>query len=532
MKSSRYVTTAAAGLFMASVLAAPAFAQKQGGILHVLHRDSPPSMSIHEEATISTSMPMMGVFNNLVMFDPKQKQNKLSNIVPDLADSWAWDGSNTRLTFQLHPGVRWHDGKPFTAKDVQCTWNKLTDKDPDDFRKNPRGIWWQNLEEVIVHGDLEVTFVLKRPQPSILALFASGYTPVYPCHVSTKDMRISPIGTGPFKFVEFKANEYIKVMKNPEYWKAGRPLLDGIEYTIIASRSTAVLAFLAGNGDMSFPYDWTIPIAKDVKNQAANAICETGPNNVSTNLIVNRDSPPFNNPEMRKAMALALDRKAFVDILTEGQAKIGGAMLPPPEGVWGMPPEILATLPGYDSEVQKNREQARAIMQKLGYGPNKRLQVKIATRNIPVYRDPAVILIDQLKEIYIDGEMEVVETSIWHAKVTRKEYQVGLNLTGNGVDDPDQNFYENYKCGSERNYTGYCNPELDKLFDKQSAELDGEKRLKLVWEIDRKLQEDGARPIIMHNRAATCWQPHIKGIVQQVNSIYNNWRMEDVWIDK
>jgi len=70
------------------------------------------------------------------------------------------------------------------------------------------------------------------------------------------------------------------------------------------------------------------------------------------------------------------------------------------------------------------------------------------------------------------------------------------------------------------------------IFDAQSAETDANKRLKLVWEIDRKLQEDGARPIIMHNRAATCWQPQVKDIVQQVNSIYNNWRFEDVWIDK
>jgi peptide/nickel transport system substrate-binding protein len=231
-------------------------------------------------------------------------------------------------------------------------------------------------------------------------------------------------------------------------------------------------------------------------------------------------------------MTLALDRKAFVDILSEGKADIGGAMLPSPEGVWGMPRKMLVTLPGYDPDVSKNRLQARAIMQRLGYGPEKRLNVKIATRNIPIYRDPAVILIDQLKDIYIDAEMEVVETSIWHAKVTRKDYQVGLNLTGNGVDDPDQNFYENYKCGSERNYTGYCNPELDKLFDKQSAELDGEKRLELVWQIDHKLQEDGARPIIMHNRNGTCWQPYVIGVVPQVNSIYNNWRMDDVWIDK
>src|SRR5262249_894498 len=251
MESSRYTLTATAVLLAASTFTAPALAEKQGGILHVLHRDSPPSMSIHEEATISTSMPMMGVFNNLVMFNPKEKQNKPSNIVPDLADSWAWDQSNTKLTFRLHPGVVWHDGKPFTARDVACTWDKLTGKDPDDFRKNPRAIWWHNLKEVVVNGDLEVSFVLNRPQPSFLSLFASGYTAVYPCHVSTKDMRSNPIGTGPFKFVEFKVNEYIKVAKNPQYWKKGRPLLDGIEYTIIASRSTAVLTFLAGKGDMS-----------------------------------------------------------------------------------------------------------------------------------------------------------------------------------------------------------------------------------------------------------------------------------------
>ena len=283
------IMTASASVFAAGTLVGPALAEKPGGILHILHRDSPPSMSIHEEATISTSMPMMGVFNNLVMFDPKEKQNKLSNIVSDLAEKWSWNADKTKLTFKLHQGITWHDGKPFTAKDVQCTWNKLTGKDPDEFRKNPRASWYTNLVDVSVSGNDEATFNLKRPQPSFIALLASGYSPVYPCHVSTKDMRLHPIGTGPFKFVEFKANEYIKVVKNPDYWKKGRPLLDGIDYTIIASRSTAVLAFLAGKGDMSFPYDWSIPIAKDVKSQAANAICEMGPTNVNTNLIVNRE---------------------------------------------------------------------------------------------------------------------------------------------------------------------------------------------------------------------------------------------------
>ena len=108
-------------------------------------------------------------------------------------------------------------------------------------------------------------------------------------------------------------------------------------------------------------------------------------------------------------------------------------------------------------------------MQKAGYGPDKHLAVKVSTRNIPVYRDPAVILIDQLKSIYIDGELDVVDTAQWFPKVARKDYALGLNLTGNAVDDPDQSFYENYSCGSERNYTNYCNKDIEKLFDQQSA---------------------------------------------------------------
>jgi peptide/nickel transport system substrate-binding protein len=102
-------------------------------------------------------------------------------------------------------------------------------------------------------------------------------------------------------------------------------------------------------------------------------------------------------------MMLSLDRKAFIDILAEGQGDIGGAMQPPPAGIWGMPPELLKTVPGYDPDVQKNRAQARAIMEKLGYGPDKRLNLTVSARNISIFRDPAVILIDQLKEIYIDG---------------------------------------------------------------------------------------------------------------------------------
>jgi peptide/nickel transport system substrate-binding protein len=516
------------------LMAVPGFAgePRHGGVWKIYHRDSPASASIHEEATYSTNIPFMAVMNNLVIYKQDEPRNSFETIVPELATSWSWSKDATELTFKLREGVKWHDGKPFTANDVKCTFDMLMGKSTAKFRKNPRQNWYENVTEVTTNGDYQASFHLKRPQPALLALLASGYSPVYPCHVSPAEMRTHPIGTGPFKFVEFKPNESIKLTRNPDYWKKDRPYLDGIEYTIISNRSTAILAFIAGKFDMTFPTEVTIPLLKDVQSQAPQAVCELTPINVSTNLIVNREAPPFDNAELRRAMALAIDRKAFVDILSEGKNDIGGSMLPPPAGVWGMPPEILKTIPGYGPDVQKNRAEARSIMEKLGYGPDKRLKIKVSTRNIPLYRDPAVILIDQLKEIYVDGELDQVETSNWFSKVARKDYTVGLNLTGNSVDDPDQNFYENYACGSERNYTQYCNKELEKLFDLQSVETDLEKRKKLVWEIDKKLQEDVARPIIFHARQATCWHPYVKGVTVMINSSYNGYRYEDVWLDK
>jgi peptide/nickel transport system substrate-binding protein len=523
-------------LFFAIGLAAMpgvAEAQQRGGVLQVAHRDSPASMSTLEEVTISTIAPMMAVFSNLVIFDQHVPQNTLQSIVPDLAKSWLWSEDGTRITFQLRDGVKWHDGQPFTAKDVQCTWDMLLGKAAAKFRINPRKSWYWNLDQVTTNGKHEAIFRLKQPQPAFIALLASGFSPVYPCHVPPQEIRQHPIGTGPFKFVSYKPNELIRLTRNFDYWKIGRPYLDGIEWIIIPNRSTALLAFAAGKVDMTFPYEVTIPLLKDIKSQAPEAICELRPRGIASTLIVNREAPPFDNPDLRRAMALTIDRKAFIDVLSEGKADMGGALMPPPEGLWGMPPERLRALPGYDPDVRKSRDAARKIMQQLGYGPNNPIAVKVATRNIPLYRDPAVMLIDQLKEIHIEGSLDIVETANWNPKITRKDYMVGMENTATAVvDDPDQPLFESYACASDRNFTGYCNRELDNAFRQQSREPDQEKRKALVWDIDAKLQQDGARPAIFHLRGATCWHPRLKGLTTMVNSMYNGWRLEDAWLEK
>ncbi len=532
MRLNLRMLTAVAALLSVVAFAPAALAQKSGGVLKFYHRGTPPSGSIHEEATNSTLSPYMGVFNNLIMYDHQKPTNSLDTIIPDLATSWEWKNDKTKLTFKLRKGVKWHDGKPFTAKDVQCTWDLLQGKKTPKLRKNPRKAWYKNLDKVTVDNDYQATFHLKRRQPAFLTLLASGYSPVYPCHVPPKKMRTSPIGTGPFKFVQLKQNEFVKFTKNKDYWKQGQPYLDGHEWTIIKSRSTRVLAFVAGKFDMTFNADVTIPLLKDVREQAPDAQCSLVTTNVSTNLIVNQDKPPFNDADIREAMVLTIDRDAFIKILGHGKTIKSGALLPPPGGVWGMPPNVLANVAGYGADVEANRDRAKAIMKRKGYDKDNPLKVKVSTRNIAVYRDPAVILIDHLNKIGFAAELETVETSNWHAKVGRKDYSVGLNLTGIGVDDPDAQFYENYSCGSQRNYTGYCKPEMEKLFEKQSMMDDQNERKKLVWDIDKRLQEDAARPIIFNGVAAQCWHPHVKGFIMMTNSLYNGWRLEDVWLDK
>src|ERR1700676_5240630 len=525
--------TSVALLSLALTAASPAAAQKRGGTLRLYHNDNPPSTSLLEESTIASVTPFSAVFNNLVMFDPAKVHESLDTVVPDLAESWSWDSTNTKLTFKLRRGVKWHDGKPFTAKDVQCTWRMLIGKgETPDFHRNPRKVWYSKLQDVSINGDFEATFELSEPQPSLPVLLASAFSAVYPCHVPQQLMRTKPIGTGPFKLVEFKRGDTFRLVRNPDYFKKDRPYLDEISVRTIDNRATRMLAFATGDYDITFPSDVSIPLMKDMKARAPNAICEAITTGTQINLLVNRVNPPFDNPDIRKAMSLALDRKAFNSILMEGTARLGGAMLAKPEGEWGMPPEMLSTLTGYGPDTDKNIAEAQAIMQKLGYSDAKPLPIKIQTRNLPTYRDPAVIVADQLKKIYIVGELDILDTPRWYARLAKKDYTIGLNVTGVSVDDPDGNIVENYSCKSERNYTQYCNADIDRLLAEQSRELDKAKRNRVGWGIERILVDDAARPIIISSVAANCWQPYVRNYTPHDNSQYNSLRFEEVWLDK
>ena len=507
-------------------------APKSGGSLNVMLReDLSQGFAIHETATISTVWPASPCFNNLVYYDPLKRQESVDTIIGELAEKWSWQDNYRNLVFFLRKDVKWHDGQPFTSKDVKYTFDMVREA-PDaaaKLRINPRKDWYANVEAIEAPDPHTVVFRLKRPQPSLILMLASGYSPVYAAHVPAAQYRTACVGTGPFKVKEWRKGEFLEFTKNPDYFVKGRPYLDGLRYIVIKERGTRTAALQAGQLDVAMPGETTKTAAEQIKAAVPKVIVTPFSTNVTDNIMMNIKKPPFDNPNVRLAVSYAIDRRALAQAVHQGGAILGAAMAPKPHGVWGLLEKDLTALPGYGKPADM-KAQARKLLADAKITPQNPLRVEIVTRAIALYVDMASFVINELKQVGIEASLKQIETAQWHPMATRGDYQIGANLTGIGPDDPDANFYENYACGSPRNYSQYCDEQVMKMIETQSQELDHKKRLAQVWAIQKKLEQDAARPILgWRLDYFTIW-PHVKNLVPH-QSIYNFGRMQEVWRD-
>ena len=522
-------------LVVALAGAAPAASPppKAGGVLRpVLREDLPQGFAIHETATNSVTWPAMPCYSNLVIYDQLKRIGRTETIVGELAEKWSWQDGYRNLVFFLRRDVRWHDGQPFTSRDVKFTFDMVREaKDAAaKLRLNPRKEWYANVDAIEAPDPHTVVFRLKRPQPSLLAMLASGYSPVIPAHVSPAEHRTRCIGTGPFKFKEWRKGEFVDLVKNPDYFVKGRPYLDGVRYIVVVERGTRVAALQAGQVDVAYPGDTTVSVAEQLRQAVPQMVFTETATNVSENLLMNTKRAPFDNVKLRRALSMAIDRAAYVKAVHQGSAIVGAAMAPKPWGTWGLLEKELPHLPGYGKGPQ-DKTRARQLLAEAGFTAANPLKVEMATRAIAIYLDFAAFVVSELKPVGVDARLKQIETSQWPPLVTRREYQIGANLTGLGVDDPDANFYENYACGSPRNYSDYCDEQVTKMIEQQSQELDPQKRLSMVWQIQRKLEEDAARPIMGWRVDRFAHRPQVKNLIlNQV--VYNCCRLQETWLDR
>jgi len=506
---------------------------KPGGTLNVMLReDLSQGFAIHESATISVVFPSSPCFNNLVMFDPANPVESPDSVVPELAERWSWQDNYRNLVMFLRRNVKWHDGHPFTSKDVKFTFDMIREapESTAKLRLNPRKDWYANVEAIEAADPYTVVFRLKRPQPSLLMLLASGYSPIYAAHVNPADYRTRCMGTGPFKVKEWRRGEFIEYVKNQDYFIKDRPYLDGLRYVIIVERGTRTAALQSGQLDVAMPGETTKTAAEQLKKAVPQLVVTTVAASVTDNIVMNQKKAPFDNAKLRLAVSYAIDRRGLIKGVHQDGAVPAVAMMPRPYGVWGLLDRDFAALPGYGKPADM-KEHAKKLMAEVGYGPGKPLHVEIVTRAIAVYVDMASFAINELKQVGIEATLKQVETAQWHPMATRGDYQIGANLTGLGVDDPDANFYENFACGSPRNYGFYCSEQVMKMIDQQSMELDPAKRLALVIAVQKQLEQDAARPTLDQRLDYFTVWPHVKNMVPHHN-IFNFGRMQNVWRDK
>jgi peptide/nickel transport system substrate-binding protein len=398
---------------------------------------------------------------------------------------------------------------------------------PARLRFNPRREWYANVEAVEALDPLTVVFRLKRPQPSLLLMLASGYTPIYAAHVPAASYRAGCVGTGPFKLKDWRKGEYVEYVKNSEYFVKGRPYLDGLRYLIIAERGTATAALQAGRVDVAFPGETPKPIADQLKKAVPQLVITTVNSSVLDHLVFNTRKPPFDNAKVREAVTRAIDRRALIAAVYQGGGTLGASMVPRPYGVWGMLEADLRGLAGY-GQPGDEKAQARRLLSEAGFGPSKPLKIEMLTRNLPAFADLSSFVVGELRRVGVDASLRQVDSSQWYPLQARGEFQLGTDRNGLEPDDPDANFYEHYACGSSRNYSGYCDEGITRLIDQQSEELDPRKRLALVREIQLKLEQAGGRPALdWRLDYFTVW-PHVKNLVPH-HSIYGWGRLQEVW---
>jgi peptide/nickel transport system substrate-binding protein len=523
-------------LIAAALIVAPADAQtgkpKRGGVLNSVLTEDPPGLLVHESATISNVWPMSPCYSNLVIFDPLKPFDSAETVIPELAEKWSWQDNYRNLVFFLRRNVKWHDGRPFTSADVKYTFDAVREASDSvgKLRTSPRKDWYANVEAIEAPEPHTVVFRLKRPQPSLLLMFASGYSPVFPAHVPVAELRQRCVGTGPFRQKEWLRGQLIELERNPSYFVPDRPYLDGIRYPIIRERGTRLAALQAGRIDAFLPLEMTKAMADAARAQAPSLVITEVGQNGSDNVILNHKRAPFDNAAVRQAVNLALDRNAYVRSVRQNGAVTGAALMPKPLGFWGLPDPELRTLAGY-RDPAKDKAEAKRLLAGAGYGPDKPLRVDLVTRTLPIYLDLASFVVDQLRLIGMEATLKQLDTAAWFPALSRRDFQIGANLTAGGFDDPDAYLFENYKCGSPRNYTDYCSEEMDRLIDQQSQELDRAKRLKLVADIQRKLEADVARPMLGWRKEYFARWPYVKNLVPH-NALYNYGRMQEVWLDR
>jgi peptide/nickel transport system substrate-binding protein len=498
---------------------------RRGGILNVALAADPPSLDMHQEQTFAVAQPLGPIYNNLIVFDP----HNYPQIIGDLAKSWSVSEDYLTYIFTLHEGVKFHDGSPLTSADVKASWDKIVFP-PEDV-VSVRKSYYDVIKSIEAPDPYTVVFHLHHRSPSFLTNLVHPANFIYAKKYLDQDIHYykqHAMGSGPFKLKQYVRGSVFEMERNPNYWKPGLPYMDGIKYFMIKDDGARAKAIRSGRVDAELRF--LPPSEVDaIKGQMGDTVVVAAPKNIGNyGVTINVDKKPFDDERVRYALSLALDRYDMAKTLAPFTIldAVGGMMHP--DSKWALSPEELQVFPGFGKDSEANLKEAKRLLAEAGY-PNG-FQTVLTNRNIKLpYIDFGVYLISAWKKIGVEAEHKLEESATWSKTRVARDFELLVDPYGSAtVGDPDE-MLAKFTTGGSSNWGRFSDPVVDGLFQQQAREMDEQKRMQLVKQIDKRLLEKVWRIQGLWTNRLEVRSAKIRNYEPQP-SHWMNRRFEDVWL--
>ena len=462
---------------------------KSGGVVPMQKHAAPRRIDPHPSGSGIDISEASLLYNGLVKYNDI---GDVKQIIGDLATHWDVSDDGKTYTFIIPEGVQWTDGTPLTAADVVFSLDRMVQEGENRPRAGALRTYYTSSEAI---DPQSIAVNLKFPAAAFLPALGIDYMKIVPKHVveaGTEIGDVAPqVGSGPYEMVDYRKGDSIEYKRNENYFKDGLPLLDGIIKYVITDKGRTKAAFETKQllmGTVGFT-GMNVQDYLNLQESAGDHLTVHFMNDfLAIGLMLNTTIPPYDNPKVRRALFLAVDRQAQVDAFGFGKGSIHG---PLPSWLWfGVPEEELLEVPGFRQTADGKKdpqdlEMAKQLLAEAGYPDG--FDATITVRQTGIYADQAALLKDQFREIGIDITTRPMESTAGIAAFLALDFEMGIQGTGFAFHDPDQILAGLYLPRGARNYPGWEHPKITQLYDQQARATDQTKRAEIISEIEQIL---------------------------------------------
>lgn len=514
-------------LFGLPLIAAQVETPRAGGELVFAVGETPPSYDGHRETTFAMLHPVAPHYSTLLSFDPQS----YPKIVGDVAESWSVSKDGLTYTFKIRKGIKFHDGSDLTSKDVKATYEKIIF--PPQGVASARKASYAVVDKIETPDIFTIVFYLKHPSASFLANLASPWNFIYKGDILAKEPRWyekNIMGTGPFTYVEYVAGSHWVGKKNPNYFMKERPYLDG--YKAIFVRDTAPRVAAIRSGQALIEFRSFSPAGRDdiVKALGDKVVVQESPWICNLAVTINNEKKPFNDPRVRRALSLAIDRWEASKALSQiSLMKFVGGLFRP-RSQFATPEAELTKLAGFGKNIDAARKEARRLLKEAGVPEGFSFTLK--NRNVKEpYEVTGVFVIDQWRQIGLNVTHMPQEGGPYFSDFRQGNFETGIDFNCDFMDEPDLQLLKFLSSDkSPLNYARYNDSVLDGLYEKQSQATNPNERLKFLRQFEKRALDEQAYwfHVLWWQRTIPHWAK-VKGW-KITPSHYLNQDLRDVWL--